>query len=89
MMDLPAISWKRPASLALNASVGSISPPHVLHSALALPPCRNSYTVRFKVSVVEWQCKNEASIHRTTKHFSIVGGRSRKRKCCIPPCSLY
>ena len=53
----------------------------------------NSYTVRFKVSVVEWQCKNEASIHRTAKHFSIEGGRNHKRKCRIPcissPCAFY
>ena len=40
-------------------------------------PRRNSYTVRFKVSVVEWQRKNEASIHKTAKHFTI----DRKRVC--------
>ena len=28
------------------------------------PPLRNSYTVRFKVSVVEWQRKNKANIHK-------------------------
>ena len=40
--------------------------------------------------MVEWQCKNEASIHRwyrTAKHFSIEvgggGGRDRERKCRI------
>ena len=38
------------------------------------PPLRNSYTVRFQVSMVEWQRKNEISIHRTVKHFSIEGG---------------
>ena len=35
-------------------------------------PRRNSYTVRLKVSVVEWQHKNEVSIHRTAKHFLIA-----------------
>ena len=40
-------------------------------------PRRNSYAVSFKVSVVEWQRKNEASIHRTAKYFSI----DRKRVC--------
>ena len=57
-----------------------------LHSTLGPcpPPRRNSYTVRFKVSVVGWQRKNEASIHRTAKHFLIEGGRNRKRKCRIP-----
>ena len=35
------------------------------------PPRRNSYTVRFKVSVLEWQCKNEASIRRNAKSFPI------------------
>ena len=77
-MDTPAASQKRPAS------VGSISPPCVLCLASTLPPCRNSYTVRFKVSVVEWQHKNEASIYRTTKHFSIKGECNHERKCCIP-----
>ena len=48
-------------------------------------PRSNSYTVRFKVSVMEWQHKNEVSIHRTTQHFSIGwggggGGRNRERK---------
>ena len=51
-------------------------------------PRSNSYTVRFKVSVVEWQRKNKVSIHRTTQHFSIgwvgEGGRNRERKCRIP-----
>ena len=46
-------------------------------------PCRNSYTVRFKASVVEWQCKNEASIHTTAKHFSI------NRKCVCKWCQMY
>ena len=50
----------------------------------ALPHRRNSYTGRFKVSVVEWQRKNKASIQRTAKHFSIEGGRNRERKCHIP-----
>ena len=40
------------------------------------------------------QCKNEVSIHRTARHFSIEGGgRNRERKCRIPrispPCALY
>ena len=50
--------------------------------------CRDVYSsskLRFNVSVVEWQCKNETSIHRTAKHFSInskhMGGRNRERKC--------
>ena len=43
-------------------------------------PRRNSYTVSFKVSVVEWQRKNEASIHRTAKYFSI--DRKRVREWC-------
>ena len=33
---------------------------------------------------MEWQLKNEASIHRTAKHFSIEGGCNRERKCRIP-----
>ena len=41
---------------------------------------RNSYTVKFKVSVVEWQRKNEASIHRTAKRFSIDRKRVRKQR---------
>ena len=102
-MDTPATLRKRPASSALarqpTASVGSIFPPRFVRSAPAPPSRRNSYlTVRFKVSVVEWQHKNEASIHRTTKHFSIEGERNlasfpgarknearrnRERKCRI------
>ena len=38
---------------------------------------RNSYTVKFKVSVVEWQCQNEASVHGTAKEFT----DDRKRVC--------
>lgn len=30
-----------------------------------------TYTVSFKVSIIEWQCKNESSNHRTAKHFCI------------------
>ena len=30
----------------------------------------NSYAVKFKVSVVEWQHKNEASVHRPAKEFA-------------------
>ena len=36
------------------------------------PPLVETPTVRFKVSVVEWQRKNKASIHRTAEHFSIA-----------------
>ena len=84
-----AASRKFPACSPLNAearqptaSVGSISQPRVLRSAPT--PRRNSYTVGFKVCMVEWQRKNEASIHRTAKHFSIEGGRNRGKKCRIP-----
>ena len=99
-MDRPATSRKRSASSSLNAqptgSIGSISPPRVLHSTTprasrrlppppSLPlPRRNFYIVRFKVFVVERQRKNEARIHRSAKHFSIEGGRNRERKCRIP-----
>jgi len=31
---------------------------------------RNSYTVKFKVSVEEWQRQNEASVHRPAKEFA-------------------
>jgi len=31
---------------------------------------RKSYTVQFKVAVVEWQRQNEASIHRPVKEFA-------------------
>ena len=78
MVDTPATLQKRPASSALNAearqpttSVGSISLPRVLRlatpralrSAPAPPSRQNSYTGRFKVSVVEWQRKNEVENH--------------------------
>ena len=36
---------------------------------------QNSYTVKFKVSVVEWQCQNKACVHRPAKEF----GNDRKR----------
>ena len=36
---------------------------------------QNSYTVKFKVSVVEWQRQNEASVHRPAKEFA----NNRKR----------
>ena len=82
-MDTPATSRKRPASSPLNAeahqptvSVGSISPPRASRSAPTL--------LHSQVSVVEWQCKNEVSIHRTARHFSIEGVRNRGRKCRIP-----
>ena len=32
---------------------------------------RNLYTIEFKVSVVEWQRKNQASLHKTAAKFSI------------------
>ena len=91
-MDTPATLRKRPASLALNAEArqptakaGNIYPPRPSRSAPAPPSRRNSYlTVRFKVSVVEWQRKNKTSTHRTDIHFSIEGGRNRERKCRIP-----
>ena len=80
--DTPTTSRKRPVSLPLNAkarqpttSIGSISPPRILRSAPTPSfPSSKLYTVRFKVSMVEWQRKNEASIHRTAKHFLIKGG---------------
>ena len=102
MMDMPATLQKRSASLPLNAeahqpsaSVGNISPSHIVHSAmpctLRLPPSipfpplsKLLHSLRFKVSVVEWQRKNEAIIHRTNKRFSIKGGHNRERKCHIP-----
>jgi len=31
---------------------------------------RMSYTVKFKVAVVEWQRQNEASVHRPVKEFT-------------------
>ena len=78
--------WSSPTT-----SVGSISPPCASHSGPTPLPRWNFYTVRFKVSVVEWQRKNKASIHRTSQHFSIEGGHNRKRKChilCISPPAL-
>ena len=41
---------------------------------------RNSYTVKFKVSVVEWHRNNEASLHKTAKRFSV--DRKRVREWC-------
>ena len=41
-------------------------------------PRRNSYTVKFKISVVEWQRKNQASLHRTAAEFSIDRKRVRE-----------
>jgi len=46
-------------------------------------PCyqnSNSYTVKFKVSAMEWQRQNEASVHRTTKEFT--DDHKRVRKWC-------
>ena len=39
---------------------------------------QNSYTV--KVSVVEWQCQNKASVHRTAEEFA--DDRKRVREWC-------
>ena len=39
---------------------------------------RNSYTVAFKISVVEWLRKNEASCHKAAKEFSIDRKRVRE-----------
>jgi len=39
---------------------------------------RNSYTVKFKVSVVEWQHQKEASVHRPAKEFMNDCKRVRK-----------
>jgi len=36
---------------------------------------RNSYTVKFKVSVVEWKCHNKASIYGPAKEFADDGVR--------------
>ena len=81
---LPRPSTLKLASLPL-ASGAPLSLAFYAQPTLpAPPPRRNSYTVRFKVFVVEWQRKNEASIHRTAKHFSIEGGSNRERKCYIP-----
>ena len=84
MMYTPVTSRKHPASspLAIFAEMST--------------PRRYSYTIRFKVSVLEWQCKNEPSIHRTCQLFSInrkhVGGRNHERKhpipCISPPPAL-
>ena len=41
----------------------------------SVPNRRSSYTVKFKVFVVEWQRKNNASVHKTAKEFSV------DRKC--------
>ena len=39
---------------------------------------RNSYTVEFKIAVVEWQRKNQASLHKTAAEFSIDRKRVRE-----------
>ena len=41
---------------------------------------RNSYSIKFKVSVVEWYHNNEASLHKTAKRLSI--DRKRVREWC-------
>ena len=80
---LPRPSTLKLVSLPL-ASVTSLRLVFYARPPPPLPPRRNFFTVRFKVSMVEWQRKNEASIHRTAKHFSVEGGRNRERKCRIP-----
>ena len=51
-----------------------------------------AYTVKFKVSVVEWQHQNEASVHRPAKEFT----NDRKRVCewhqpaeCLENAAVY
>jgi len=44
---------------------------------------RNSYTVKFKDAVVEWQCQNEASVHKPVKEFA------DNRKCVREWCQCY
>ena len=39
---------------------------------------RNSYTVEFKLSVIDWQRKNQASIHQTASEYSIDRKRVRE-----------
>ena len=41
---------------------------------------KNSYTVKFKVSIVELQCQNESSVHRPAKEFA--DDRKRVREWC-------
>ena len=88
-MDTPATSWKRPAFSPLNAearqptsSVSSISPLRVLRSSKLLHSLAGSRSSWWP----EWQRKNQASIHRTAKHYSIEEGGHNycERKCCIP-----
>ena len=61
---------------------------------------QNSYTVKFKVSIVEWQCQNDASVHRPAKEFTDDHKRVRewcqcysilKGQTCgvLGKCSLY
>ena len=75
-----------------TASVGSTSSSHVLHLAPAPPLIETPTQSGFEISVLKWQPKNEASIYRTAKNFSIEGGRNSERKCCIlhisPPPAL-
>jgi len=47
---------------------------------------RNSYNVKFKVGfVMEWQCKNKASVQRTAKEFVV----DHKRVCDWCQCYSY
>ena len=52
-------------------------------------PLASVASLCLKVSVVEWQRKNEASIHRTAMLFLIEGGRNCERKCPIPRIKWY
>ena len=95
---LPRPSTLKFASLPL-VSVASLCLVFYARRRFALcahlpPPRRNFYTVMFKFSMVEWQRKNKASIHRSAKHFLIGGGgRNREKKYRIsrisPHCGLY
>ena len=53
---------------------------------------RNSYTVKFKVFVVEWQRQNEASVHRPAKEFANDHKRVRKWRQpmeCLENAAVY
>ena len=44
----------------------------------SVPNRRSSYSVKFKVFVVEWQRKNNTSLHKTVKEFSVDRKRVRE-----------
>ena len=89
-MDTPATSRKRPASSFLNTEArqpippasGPLSASRSMLSPHSPPSLKLLH--KFKVSVVEWQCKNKASIYRTAQHLLIERGCNRERKCRIP-----